>query len=293
MRKCSILLASALAVALILSSCGKKEGETGKGREATGKEAKTDGRLTQVSKEAMDVASLDDEYPELRRVVESAGYVVKAYTNFPAEEAGKKGRMLIYTDKGAKQSGGVVYVRKTGSAVAPSWHWYFADMVPDSVVQTELNQDGLWDVRIVSTRGKVQTYIQEQSFTLAGKDRSDWIAMNGTSSPPVSDNFAMWKCFDGDSTTGWKSASPGAFVEFDVPFGVRDGILSICPLPSDPPRECTVYADGKQIGKVEIRPVAALQMMTLPDAVKGAKRIRLEFTPAQGDTVAVAEIGLK
>jgi hypothetical protein len=294
-RRYLVLVAAMCVAAPMGASCGKQDAQTEKQKPKTGKIAKSDGRLQGIAKEALDEASIDDEFIEGRRIVENAGFVVKAYENFPAAEIAKKGRMLVYTDKREKQSGGVVYLKKTGADVAPAWHWYFEDMVPDSVVKTEINGDGLWDVRIVSTRGKVLQSVQDASFTLVAKERSDWIAMNGNSSAPVAETFGSWRCFDGDTTTAWKSSVPGAFLEIPVPFGVQEGTLTLYTLSAEQPRACAVYADGKQAGEIEIQPVAGRQMIALGEGVRGAKKIRLEFTSAHGggNAVAVAELGLK
>jgi hypothetical protein len=247
-------------------------------------------------KTAIDEASLDDEFMEARNVIEGAGFVIRKYKSFPTEEVAKRGRVLVYTDKQGKRSGGVVYIKRTGFDAAPAWHWYFDDMAPDSVAHVELNYDGLWDIQIVSTGGKVERYIQEDAFTLFARERNDWIAMNGSSSTPASDGVAMWKCFDGDTTTAWKSPlANGAFLELSVPFGVKDGNLTLCALSSDQPRQCTIYADGKQVGQIELQPVVGRQVTSLGQGVLGAKKVRLEFASSHGNSgaVAVAELGLR
>lgn len=294
-RRYFVLIAAMCVLALMGAACGNKDGKTEQQKPKGGKAAKSEGGVQQVAREAYNVASIDDEFLEGRRMIENAGFVVRTYESFPVEEIARKGRMLVYTDKKEKQSGGVIYLKITGADIAPAWHWYFEDMVPDSVVKKEINRDGLWDVRIVSTRGKVLEFVQDESFTLSAKERSDWIAVNGSSSAPASEGFGVWKCFDGDTTTAWKSPiSGGAFLEFSVPFGVQQGTLSLCTLAAEQPRGCTVYADGKQVGQIEIQPVAGRQVIALGEGVRGAKKIRLEFTSVHGNenTVAVAELGL-
>jgi hypothetical protein len=56
-----------------------------------------------------------------------------------------------------------------------------------------------------------------------------------------------------------------------------------------------VYADGKQIQELELKPVASAQMVHLNGGVTGAKRIRLVFNSTYGDgeMVAVGELSLK
>jgi hypothetical protein len=278
-------------------SCGKSDTKSvaQKGRGEVAKTAKSERPLEKIAKDAADEASLEDEFPEGRRVVEAAGFIVKSYKSFPSEEVTKRGRVLVYTDQKGKQSGGVLYLKKTGFQVAPAWHWYFENMVPDSASRVELNGDGLWDVRISMKGGKAEDYIQEQTFSLFAKERDDWIATNGTSSAPLSPDAAMWKCFDGDTTTAWKSSLPGAFLEFDVPFGVNEGTLSIATTATDQPKGCTVYANGNRVEDIELKPVSGRQVIALGQGVKGAKKIRLEFTSAHGNAsaVGVAELGLK
>ena len=297
-RKSRLLLFAGLCfMAFAGVSCGKSDGqsvqEKDKPKQAD-KTAKSDGPLQQIAKDAIDQTSLDDEFADGRRIVETAGYVVKEYKGFPAQEITKRGRVLVYTDKKGKHSGGVVFLKRTGFQVAPAWHWYFEDMVPDSVVNVEINQDGLWDLRIVSTRGKAERFVQGESFSLFARERTDWIAMNGSCSAPVSEDAGMWKCFDGDTTTAWKSSLPGAFIEFNVPFGVTGGNLSLYTMTSEQPRGCAVYADGKRMEDIEFQPVAGRQVIALGQGVRGAKKIRLEFTSAHANagTVAVAELGL-
>jgi hypothetical protein len=294
------ILAVLCFVALMAVSCGKSDGQSEKPKTKADQAAnqqkdKKATALTQVAKEAIDDASIDEEFADGRKVVEAAGYVVKQYRSFPSQEITKRGRVLVYTDKKGKESGGVVYLKKTGFQVAQAWHWYFKDMVPDSVINVEISRDGLWDIRFVSTKGKSERVIQGDTFSLLARERTDWIAMNGACSTPLGPDAAMWKCFDGDTTTAWRSSLAGpAFIEFDVPFGVADGNLTICTTESEQPRGCAVYADGKRVEEIELKPEAGRQVIALGQAVRGAKRIRLEFTSAHANAaaVAIAELGL-
>ena len=293
-RKYVVPLMTVSLIVGVVASCGKKDDQAKKDEAPA-----TDGKLAEIAKEASRAFTVDDEFVEAREIIEEAGFVVKSYKKFPAQEVGIKGRMLIYTDKRGRRSrsGGVIYIKKTGAEAAPAWHWYFKDMVPDSVVYREINGDGLWDVRVVSTKGQSHDFIQDESFTLFANDRSDWIAMNGVSSMPVSEEFAMWRCFDGDTTTAWISplSEPEVFLEFDVPFGVEAGILSIQSLEAGQPKGCAVYADGKQIKRFELEPVVSRQMIQLGGSVVGAKRVRLVFDSrhGDGDMIAVSELSLK
>jgi hypothetical protein len=289
-RKLTLLVAAFCVIALTFSACGKDD-------QPAKEEAKPKGVLQEISKEALGVVTIDDEFSEARDLIEGAGFVVASYGDFPSQEVNKKGRVLVYTDKGGKKSGGVIYLKKTGGIVAQSWHWFFENMVPDSVKNVELNNDGLWDMQITGSKGEVEEFTQDESFTLFARDRSDWIAMNGTSSPPVSGKFGMWKCFDGDTTTAWKASFAGgeAFVEFFTPFGSADGILTIHTLKTGQPGTCVISADGKKVDEIELKPVAGRQTFQLNDNARKAATIRLVFGSVHGggDVVEVGELSLK
>jgi hypothetical protein len=287
------LIALACAVAWTVAACGNDE-EGPKGKQA--RDAEEGASVTEAAKQAMSqLFIIDDEFLEGRRMIEQAGFEVKSYGEFPTQDVTVKGRMLLYVEKRKKQSG-VLYLKKTGGKIHPAWHWYFEDMVPDSVVKTEVNGDGLWDVRVVTPHKRIINFIQDDSFTLLAPERSDWIAMNGRSSASVSKDDALWKCFDGDTTTAWRSSDAnGVFVELDVPFGVQDGVLRIAVLPSEQPERCVVYAGDKRIGEVEIEPVAGRQEIALDAGIRGAKKVRVEFPSVRGggDVAAIAELGLR
>lgn len=292
-----LMLMTSLVVMALLASCGKKE-EKAAGEEAQ-KSTEATSNLQEIAKEAADEVTIEEDLgDDIPAMIESAGFTLKSYDSFPTEEVGRKGRMLVYTDKKGKQSGGVIYFKRTGPAIAPCWHWYFEGAVPEAVSNVELNDDGLWDVKITTKSGDAMTFIQDDSFSLLAKDRTDYIATNAKSSTPISEDAAVWRCFDGDTTTAWKSAAStggGSFIEFHVPFGVEDGNLAIQTIDSDQPKSCTVYADGKEIEVVDFEGKAVRQMVHLGGDAQGAKLIRLAFTSGggQGGVVAIAEIGLK
>ncbi len=293
-RKLALLVAAFCVIALTFSACGNKDEDSAADKSET---AAKPGSLVELSREAKGDVSIDDEFTEGREIIEAAGFVVASYGDFPSQEVNKKGRALIYTDKGAKKSGGVVYLKKTGGFLSPSWHWYFENMVPEKVENVELNDDGLWDVQITGKNGEVEAFTQDDSFTLFAKDRSDWLAMNGTSSAPVSEEFGMWKCFDGDTTTAWKSSTAAGetFIEFYTPFGSKGGILTIHTLETGQPGKCIISADGKKVDEIDLKPVAGSQMIQLNEKARKASAIRLVFSSVHGggDVVEVGEIGLK
>ena len=280
------MLAAAGFVALTVGACSKSEEKTG-GSDLAG-----------FARDTMEENLWEEEGVDIQAALDAAGLEFKNYHRFPAQELGTKGRVLTYVDKKNKGAGGVIFVKKTDAGVAPAWHWYFKDVIPDSVTHTEINEDGLWDVRIVSSKGKVFKYIQDDTFTLTAAQRTDWIALNGASSEPVTPDAPVWHCFDGDSVTAWSSSlagGGGVFVEMYVPFGVSEGILSMRTTGKDQPQRCVLYGDGRKVQEFELEPKAALQMVKLNDSVKGAKEIRLvvESKHGSGDIVSIAELGLQ
>lgn len=278
--RCLICLVLIGSVAIF--GCGKKK-----------KAIKDEGQVAQQGAQ-QDVVT-DEEIP-FKEMIEAAGFEVKVFKKFTAQEQNVKGRILVYAGK--KNTGGVIYFKKTGTIVSPAWHWYFTDFAVDSVDAVELNEDGLWDVRMTDAKNKVRTFIQEETFTLSAKPREDFIALNGTSIPPGLPGYELWKCFDGDTETSWQAdldGKAGVVLEFPVPFGVKEGILSIETSTAGQPKECDVYADGKRIDQLKFEEKAGRQLFRLSEAASGATEIRIVFTASYDDRsrVAVAELGLK
>lgn len=296
----SLLTSLALAGLLtIVTSCGKKsdtesETATTSGSDAT-QTAKKGDELTNIAKMAMASADIEEEGAEFRKVIEGAGYTAASYDVFPAQELGKKGRILIY--KNDDKSGGIIYMKKVGSLVSPTWHWHFDDRVPEKVTKVELNGDGLWDLRVDCSDGKTMDFIQDETFTLVANERNDWIAMNGEASPPASADDAPWKCFDGDPATAWRSPMSGGkvFMELPAPFGVEQGLLTVTTLPSEQPHHCAVLVDGKEVKEFDLEAKAAEQTVQLGSGVQGAKSVKLVINSAYGNdgVVAIAELALR
>lgn len=274
---------------LLLASCGKKS-------ESTDEAGESRSTLEEIARQALSQGEEGDA-AAAKQMVQAAGFEVKSIGEYPSYWAGVNGRMLIYAGEKSK-SGGVVYGAMQAGEFTPVWHWFFSDDVPKSAEPVELNDDGLWDVRLTMESGKTLTFIQDKDFSLMRPGRGDWIAQNGASSPSVSDDDATWRCFDSDSTTAWRSsvgAGKKAFIDLPAPFGVGDGVLMLRTTASDQPRHGTLYADGHKVQDFELEKKAASQMFKLGPEAKGARSIRLEFDTAYGggDRIAVAELGIK
>ena len=150
----------------------------------------------------------------------AAGYRVVQFRDFPAQQQGRQAYAVVYR---AGSSGGVLCTATQGnSGDQPVWHWYFSDGAPDSVAYLELNDDGLWDVRIYFGE-EHRDFIQESDFSLFGKLRSDLIAVNGT----ASQQDGLWQAFDGDTTTAWTAGGDKGWLEVRSPLGLRDGVLAL------------------------------------------------------------------
>jgi hypothetical protein len=231
-------------------------------------------------------------------VLEKAGFEPTLYRKFPCGRATEKGRALVYRNRGRGESGGVIYLAEARRGRAPCWHWYFGDAVPEEVLPVELNEDGLWDVRVVMEDGSLREFMQDESFTLRAGHRSDWIALNGTASPHTDPNHAMWKCFDGDSTTSWSSSLFGkdeVFIEVLTPFRLERGILTLRTLEKGRPRECRLYSGQEMLQTFELADKAGTHQLQLERDAREAESIRLVVRSVYGvaDWVSIAELSLE
>jgi hypothetical protein len=274
-----------LAVSLGLGACGKKTSEmkTGGGEQA--KQAALEEELT------------SEESP-FRSMIENAGFEITLFKRFPSEEQGIKGRVLLYSEKKRNGDGGIIYFKKLGDTVSPAWHWYLEGFEPESIYAEEINEDGLWDIRVTSGKQRPLTFIQDTDFTLAAKPRDDFLALNGTTDPQPVPDHPLWHCFDGDSATTWDTMLGGGgavTLKLKEPFGVVDGVLTIETAEENQPKEVDVYAGDKKIDTVKLKAKAGMQVVRLSPSIQGAKDIRLVFKSSYGkdDRVAIAELGLK
>ncbi len=222
-------------------------------------------------------------------MLEAKGYSVVQNRRAPAQRPGTVASAVVYRAQDGKR-GGVLYVVRPveGTEESIFWHWYFTDGAPDSVSFMEMNRDGLWDARIYAGERKLDM-IQGESFWLLGKNRSAVAALNGPSSAPED----LWKCFDGDSTTAWRSSKSGAFIEIPSPLGTPEGRLDVQLANEGRPRKLTVYADGDRVQTVDLADTGNRQSFQLDPAVRDASLIRVEIEGGSDESVAISEMELR
>jgi hypothetical protein len=280
-----MILTVAVVVGFLVACGGKSEkNEAEQGKTETA--AATDNPAT----DALPLSSVP-----FATEIGDAGFEAKYYTKFPAAMAGEDGRMILYGSSTGGKDGGMIFVQGSGATFKWVWHWYFEDMIPASIRREELNHDGLWDIHLVPSKGKPIDYIQDETFSLAGGQRGDRIALNGISSNSVP-GFPLWFCFDNNHNTAWKSPLEGeVFIEVASPFGLRDGILSITSASENQPSECLIKADGKEIQRFVLKPTTDDQLVKLEPAAKTASRIRLVVKSCHGESreVEIAELSIR
>jgi len=215
--------------------------------------------------------------------IAEAGFQVTQFRGFPAQLPGRDAYAVVYR-KGS--TGGVLYTAAQGnSGDQPVWHWFFSDEAPDSVTYLELNDDGLWDVR-VHFGDKHTDFIQESDFSFFGKLRPDLIAMNGS----ASEADGLWRAFDGDTTTAWLSGDGDGWMEVYSPLGLRDGVLSLRLHADGAASKLSVEADGKQVSSFDLESTPLEQVFQLGDGAMRASTLRLEFS---GGNAAVSEVQIR
>lgn len=272
------VLALACVLALSFAACGGGE--------------KAEDRVEEASK----VGTVQSEQAlaaaPMRTTIEGAGFTVVGYRPFSPQLPARIGSVVVYRSASGKQ-GGLLYFQKSGRAKEDMyWHWYFDDAAPDSARTVELNDDGLWDVRIFFSGGKTADYVQGEDFTFTGIPRRDLIAMNGASSEAAD----LWKCFDGDTTSAWVAdVSKGkAYVELATPFGVETGVLTLRAESGRSPRSVEVLVDGAKVKELELADTGRQQSVQLESVGPENKSVRLVFKSGHaGDTVAVTELSIK
>jgi hypothetical protein len=228
--------------------------------------------------------------------LEAAGFEPAYYMRFPATVAGKDGRLILYRSASGGKDGGMIFIQEATTSYQWVWHWYFPKISPARAEKSELNQDGLWDIRMYARGGKSHELLQDDTFSLAGGARQDRIALNGESSPVIPGN-PVWFCFDNNHNTAWMAPTGGGepYLEFESPFGLKEGILSVMALPDYQPRLCEIEADGKKIQEFELKPTTKEQLIQLDPAARQAERIRIVVKTCHGSAqrAAIAELSIR
>jgi hypothetical protein len=281
-------ICAALAAAFLILNAG------GCGKDSNGEST---GQAEPAVESQQTEASLPTDAVPYDAVIQAAGFEVAYYNPFPASEAGRKGRMILYRSASGGKDGGAVFVEQWATTTQWVWHWYFKDTKPKTFVRLDINKDGLWDIVVLGEKGGQIDLVHDETFALLGKGRDDRIALNGSSSKPV-DGHLLWRCFDGDFRTTWQSkidASSPAFIEVASPMGLSDGILVIQAADEGQPQRCKLYADGDMVQDFELRATAEKQLVQPDPKVRAAKKIRLEILSCHGDcdSVAIAELQIR
>ena len=281
-------LLAAILVAGLALSCGKssESQKTEKGATKT----ETPGESGEAGVE------LSLENAPFRDVLQRAGYEPESFLRMPVPVPGVRGSVLLYKGRSGKD-GGILYFEEKGETYALVWHWYF-DWVPVSVTPMEINEDGLWDLRVKNKKGDVVDLIQDDSFTLFGGGREGLAALNCTSSETAGSGSPLWVCFDRDTATAWTSpigTKDKAFVEWHTPFGLTDGVLTIRGHAGHEPRDCEIQADDKVVQHFELEQTDAEQVVQLDPSVRTAKTVKLVVASAYGtgDVVRISELDIK
>ena len=232
-------------------------------------------------------SSITAENAPFAAAITSKGYRIVQAKRFPAQLAARRATVVVYQSSDGKR-GGVLYTQRMISGPdLVSWHWLFADGAPDSIQALELNNDGLWDARVFMKGGKVLEFIQGQTFTFMGPEREGLIALNGESSTPAD----LWKCFDGDTATVWRSPASRAFIDVPNPFGLGVGELTVRLADNDRPGKIELVAgDARQA--LDLAETLDEQRFKLTPEQAAAPLIRLEIQ-GSGANVAVSELGLR
>lgn len=218
--------------------------------------------------------------------IQKAGFQAVFVKKFPSQVPRRNARVVVYRAVSGGDRGGVIYTNRfEEDPDVVVWHWYFDDAAPDSITAVELNDDGLWDVRIHLAGGGKKEFIQDVDFTFVSRGRNDLIATNGKASHPEN----AWRVFDGDSLSVWEASGGKVYLEVATPLGVTDGILTVQLGATNQPGEVKVKVDGKEVKKFDLQKTTSKQLFQLDGALNGGTIVRLEFSGG----VSVSEIGIK
>ncbi len=278
----------AMVVALV-AGCSGGDSETS---ESASKSKNTEAVTADTENLRPSLASIPLDQAPFQEQFKAAGYQITWFCRFPVQVPEAKGGALVYR---GGDGGGVMIVLDRPHGYEPSWHWYFKDQAPDSVLALELNDDGLWDVRVFMGDRHVDL-LQDDTFTLTAAAREDQIALNGEVAAGTLPTNPTWMALDGNEFTDWRcplSADP--FVEVHAPIGTSKGVLSVRAGVSERPRELVVAVDGNVVKSVVLEDTADEQLVQLqsPPAAGSTIRVSVKSTFADTDTVSIAELGLQ
>ncbi|HEU4928785.1 MAG TPA: hypothetical protein VFU38_03070 [Candidatus Krumholzibacteria bacterium] len=227
-----------------------------------------------------------DSGANLAPFLEKHGYRIVNTQKLPAQMSNRRATAAIYQSQDGA-SGGVVYMqRATPASDGISWHWYFADGAPDSVQLTELNGDGLWDVRVFMRGGTTRDFVQGESFTLMA-DQDIRVAMNGSASGTDS-----WKAFDGDTATAWQAPAKDAHIDLPTPLGIKEGRLRLRLATGSTANRVDIFAGDRKVQSVELQRTNQFQEIDLDDSVMDAPGMRL-VVEGPAATIAISELEIR
>ena len=227
-----------------------------------------------------------DSASTLGPILEARGFKLVTTQRLPAQLSGRRATAAVYRSPDGK-AGGVVYMQRIGNETENvTWHWYFSDGAPDSIQLAELNNDGLWDVRVFMAGGTTRDFLQGDSFTLM-TDRIERVAMNGTSS-----GTGAWKVFDGDTATVWQAPAKDAHLDVPMPLGLKEGKLRVRLGTGTRASKITIFAGDKKVQDVALQKTYEFQDVDLDAALKDAPAMRVVFE-GPAPTVSVSELEIR
>ncbi len=170
------------------------------------------------------------------------------------------------------------------------WHWYFKDSAPDSVDFTELNGDGLWDMRVfMGGTAKPIDLLQREAFSLLGPPLPSPVAENGESSAPAD----LWKCFDGDTSTVWQSTAPKTYIELPNPLGAPMNELDLQMTGKKRPKKIDVFAGDSKVQTLDLAETDEVQRFHLDARAVNAPSIRIETKASADAPVEIRELQIR
>jgi len=258
---------------VVLGACSKKSEQT------------SDEKKSPLVELANRTAAADSA-SSLAPFLETHGYRIVHTQKLPAQMSNRRATAAVYRSQDGAR-GGILYMQRAdNSSEGISWHWYFDDGAPDSVAITEINGDGLWDMRVFMHGGATRDFVQGESFTILS-DNGMRVAMNGKSS-----GTDAWKAFDGDTTTAWQAPAKDAYIEVPMPMGVEKGTLRLKVASGSRANKVNIFAGDQKVQSVELQRTNQFQEINLDAAVKDAPAMRLVLEgPAA--TVAISELEIR